>query len=212
MKKCGLSILLIAAAALQALAATLTSAQAALLITVTQTDGNVVVSDTGTVDTTQLSFLGSGSTTSPMVAGFEATVIVGPTGYSKVDAYSGIVGPTSFGSGSSGHGLNPLNGDFGSGDLVAVVGFFNEIFLPVGYVSGTALSSTDTYVGKTLSDLELTLGTYSYTWGSGEHADSLTVQIAAVPEPSIWAMMLLGFAGIGFMAYRRKSKPALMAA
>jgi hypothetical protein len=35
---------------------------------------------------------------------------------------------------------------------------------------------------------------------------------AAVPEPSTWAMMLLGFAGIGFMAYRRKSTPALMAA
>ena len=34
----------------------------------------------------------------------------------------------------------------------------------------------------------------------------------AVPEPSTWAMMLLGFAGIGFMAYRRKSKPVLMAA
>jgi hypothetical protein len=33
-----------------------------------------------------------------------------------------------------------------------------------------------------------------------------------VPEPSTWAMMLLGFAGVGFMAYRRKSKPALMAA
>jgi PEP-CTERM motif len=33
----------------------------------------------------------------------------------------------------------------------------------------------------------------------------------AVPEPSTWAMMLLGFAGVGFMAYRRKSKPALMA-
>ena len=35
---------------------------------------------------------------------------------------------------------------------------------------------------------------------------------AAVPEPSTWAMMILGFAGISFMAYRRKSKPALMAA
>ena len=35
---------------------------------------------------------------------------------------------------------------------------------------------------------------------------------AAVPEPSTWAMMLFGFTGIGFMAYRRKSKPALMAA
>jgi hypothetical protein len=33
-----------------------------------------------------------------------------------------------------------------------------------------------------------------------------------VPEPSTWAMMVLGFAGIGFMASRRKSKPALMAA
>jgi hypothetical protein len=28
----------------------------------------------------------------------------------------------------------------------------------------------------------------------------------------IWAMLLLGFAGIGFVTYRRKSKPALMAA
>jgi hypothetical protein len=40
----------------------------------------------------------------------------------------------------------------------------------------------------------------------------IDVQIGAVPEPSTWAMMILGFAGIGFMAYRRKSKPALMAA
>jgi hypothetical protein len=34
----------------------------------------------------------------------------------------------------------------------------------------------------------------------------------AVPELSTWAMLLLGFAGIGFMAYHRKAKPALMAA
>jgi hypothetical protein len=35
---------------------------------------------------------------------------------------------------------------------------------------------------------------------------------SAVPEPATWAMLLLGFAGIGFMAYRRKWQPALMAA
>ena len=34
----------------------------------------------------------------------------------------------------------------------------------------------------------------------------------AVPEPSTWAMMLLGFAGLGFMAYRRKNRAALSAA
>jgi hypothetical protein len=41
---------------------------------------------------------------------------------------------------------------------------------------------------------------------------NLSETVNAVPEPSTWAMMILGFAGIGFMAYRRKSKPALMAA
>jgi hypothetical protein len=35
---------------------------------------------------------------------------------------------------------------------------------------------------------------------------------SAVPEPSTWAMLILGFAGVGFMAYRRKAKPSLMAA
>jgi hypothetical protein len=29
---------------------------------------------------------------------------------------------------------------------------------------------------------------------------------SAVPEPSTWAMMILGFMGVGFMAYRRKNK------
>jgi hypothetical protein len=32
--------------------------------------------------------------------------------------------------------------------------------------------------------------------------------VSAVPEPSTWAMLILGFAGIGVAAYRRKSKPA----
>jgi hypothetical protein len=38
-----------------------------------------------------------------------------------------------------------------------------------------------------------------------------TVVTAAVPEPSTWAMMILGFAGVGFMAYRRKSKHVVVA-
>jgi hypothetical protein len=32
-----------------------------------------------------------------------------------------------------------------------------------------------------------------------------SVTVAAVPEPSTWAMMMLGFAGVGFMVYRRKN-------
>jgi hypothetical protein len=33
--------------------------------------------------------------------------------------------------------------------------------------------------------------------------------LTPVPEPSTWIMMIAGFAGLGFMAYRRKAKPAL---
>jgi hypothetical protein len=34
----------------------------------------------------------------------------------------------------------------------------------------------------------------------------------AVPELSTWAMMVLGFAALGFMTYRRNSKPGVMTA
>ena len=54
------------------------------------------------------------------------------------------------------------------------------------------------------------------SWSVTDHGtniliDDITVT-AAVPEPSTWAMMILGFAGVGFMAYRRKSKQAICAA
>ena len=39
-----------------------------------------------------------------------------------------------------------------------------------------------------------------------------TEAVAAVPEASTWAMMILGFAGVGFMAYRRKSLPSFRVA
>jgi hypothetical protein len=36
-----------------------------------------------------------------------------------------------------------------------------------------------------------------------------TIDVAAVPEASTWAMMVLGFLGVGLMAYRRKNGPSL---
>jgi hypothetical protein len=38
------------------------------------------------------------------------------------------------------------------------------------------------------------------------------IEVAAVPEPSTWAMLLLGLCGVGFMAHRRKAKPAFVPA
>jgi hypothetical protein len=49
-------------------------------------------------------------------------------------------------------------------------------------------------------------------WQGTSTDSSSTITIAAVPEPSTWAMMILGFAGVGFLAYRRKDKMAVSAA
>jgi hypothetical protein len=61
--------------------------------------------------------------------------------------------------------------------------------------------------GATLVDFFSINPAGNYVFDNGTFAVT-----AAVPEPSTWAMMILGFAGVGFMAYRRKSKPALMGA
>jgi PEP-CTERM motif len=55
---------------------------------------------------------------------------------------------------------------------------------------------------------------YSVAGGTSFGPDRLGLIVdpitAAVPEPSTWAMMILGFFGVGFMTYRRKkSEPAL---
>lgn len=51
-----------------------------------------------------------------------------------------------------------------------------------------------------------------YADNSGSLSVSVTApSIGAVPEPATWAMMLLGFAGMGFMAYRRRERIATVA-
>ena len=42
--------------------------------------------------------------------------------------------------------------------------------------------------------------------------DVTTGNVGAVPEPSTWTMMILGFLGLGFLAYRHQNKTALEAA
>src|SRR4051794_18871596 len=44
--------------------------------------------------------------------------------------------------------------------------------------------------------------------GGGSAGYGGTLSVAAVPEPSTWAMMILGFFGLGFMAYRRRNQTA----
>jgi hypothetical protein len=56
------------------------------------------------------------------------------------------------------------------------------------------------------SALVVTSNTYVYNTSNSpiNHDPLVSASISAVPEPSTWAMMVLGFAGVGFMAYRRR--------
>ena len=54
------------------------------------------------------------------------------------------------------------------------------------------------------------VGLYQFSAGATSFSNfSVTGQISAVPEPSTWAMMILGFVGVGFMAYRRQKDATL---
>jgi hypothetical protein len=87
-------------------------------------------------------------------------------------------------------------------------------------VNGTTYNGTDHGPGAfsghivQASFIAAATNAFSFTESSAQQASPIfdDVTISAVPEPSTWAMMILGFAGVGFMAYRRKSKPSLMAA
>jgi PEP-CTERM motif len=64
---------------------------------------------------------------------------------------------------------------------------------------GDSLMMTSDFVYYILTSRTQEIGTFS-----------AVLDVApAVPEPSTWAMMILGFCGVGFMAYQRKSKPNL---
>ncbi|HKO69826.1 MAG TPA: PEPxxWA-CTERM sorting domain-containing protein [Bradyrhizobium sp.] len=58
----------------------------------------------------------------------------------------------------------------------------------------TGCSTTDTISGVSIS-----FGTEGF---------SVPANVRAVPEPATWAMMILGFIGVGFVAYRRKNTAA----
>ncbi len=88
--------------------------------------------------------------------------------------------------------------------LVANADYLVEMnVFALAHPSGTATTFLDPYL---FLDPSLVALGYSIITSDGI-GNSMA---SAVPEPSTWAMMILGFGGIGFMAYRRKSKPALM--
>jgi hypothetical protein len=108
-------------------------------------------------------------------------------------------------SGGAFDGFIVVAGNFGSVDLINPTdSSITEIATGGSRLDYTAADPTNGSLLIDSADLIYRLSCTGCSIGSPPVTD--------VPEPSTWAMMILGFAGVGFMAYRRKSKPAWMAA
>ena len=76
-----------------------------------------------------------------------------------------------------------------------------------GTVDTSTVTLTSGLLGLQTFDFnESNLTSVSFVSGPSfdEQFDNVVVSTSAVPEPSTWAMMILGFAGVGFTAYRKK--------
>lgn len=62
--------------------------------------------------------------------------------------------------------------------------------------------------GYLIKDVFIYLDSGQGAWNQMKQID-FSVVGSAVPEPATWAMMFLGFAGLGFAAFRRSAKPRL---
>jgi hypothetical protein len=65
--------------------------------------------------------------------------------------------------------------------------------------------------GGYLIKFDVAQGFESVKFSTGDTAFEFAFT-TAIPEASTWAMMILGFAGIGFLAYRRRNQGAALAA
>ncbi len=165
------------------------------------TRGEVVATGSGAIDVTGLTLV-HGFVESQLNPS-DGSVSIGGSGLAELDICISnvatgtfITGPASFGSG--GHADAATSG----GDPVGIFGLVPELFLPAGYVSDSLLSDTATFSADTVESLGVTLGRYEWEWGSGANQNFTLLALPPLPEPSTWAMMLLGFAGLGLMGYR----------
>lgn len=192
----GTRILGLAAAGALFVAATCSSAQAALFdISFASGQLSFHAQATATLD---------GNGVDYDVTGISGTVTSGANTY----AISGLLGTP----GSVGN--LQTSGSFSFNNVITIVGGtpqwdFNGLAFSAGPQNFSYNFFTDAFYGVnnavlTTDPVAGPFGAFQETLGNGT--------IAAVPEPATWAMMMIGFVGLGLMTLRRRTRLARAAA
>lgn len=174
-------------------------AQAGYTVTLTQQGSDVVASGSGAIDLTGLRFAFNSTSWASMDPSVGLITTGSPFG-TATSFFQGFTGPIGFGGGH----LTSANS--GSGDSVEMVAAYDELYVPQGYVSGTPLSDTSTYINQTFASLGVTQGGYYWFWGTGPN-QNFTLNVgapgAAVPEPSSLALLAAAVAGFALARFRK---------
>ncbi len=172
-------------------------ANANVTINVTEVGGDVVFTTRGSLDLTGATFLSGIGYIDGFIPGGSNWYLASGAG-GDVDNYAMTSFAGAFGSsGNFFSSPSSVSGDdffiWGNG------GNTEQIGVPVGYISGSAISSGMVFADATIAGFTMIPGTYIYNIPN----DTITLNIAAVPEPETYAMLLAGLGLLGFMARRR---------
>jgi hypothetical protein len=171
-------------------------------VTLEQIGADVVANGSGAINLTGLFFFGPGSFFITTLVPSLGRISTGPppSGLGSVDVYRVFSGPANFGSGGQHNATESLS----SGNFVGIQASVDELFVPHGYISNSALSSSATWTGATFASLGVTPGTFVWTWGTGANQNfTLIIGGAGVPDGGS-TVSLLGFGLLGLAVLRRK--------
>ena len=174
------------------------TSQAAYIVTATEVGGDVMFDGSGSIDLTAWAISRTNVSSISVLDPSEFIFL----GASNIDLYdsASLSGPTTIGPGTVGK-----VSDSAAGPYIGINWVTPEIRVPVGYVSGDALTtSTMIFTGETFSTLGITPGAYEWTWGTGASADSFKLNVGAVPIPA--AVWLFGSGLLGLIGVARRKK------
>jgi len=182
-------------------------ARASFTVTFAQVGPNVVAIGSGSLNLSGLSFFGVDSAShknaavNPVIPNF----VLGGLTTTSQNVYGITSNVLAFGPGANQASIccnTQVDTPIGSGDDVTFVAN-TDIEVPVGYVSGAALSTSNTWNNATFASMGLAVGTYVETYAVTGGTDNVTVIVQAVPEPATTVLFALPLGLLALFRARR---------